>query len=484
MPFLVDGIELDELTADPTTPPEGAIWYNTTLGKVRGNVDGVIQDIIDQTEFDAHALSTTNPHTTTLEQARTAGNTLAGDINMGNNTITDLADPVNPQDAATLQWTTDQIEQKLGGLEWQESVLSRSDTPPGSPVIGDRYLVIATATGAWAGQEDNIAEWNGTSWDFFTPSDGWVVVVDAEDQAYLYDGSAWVTFSSTVDHSQLLNLGADDHLQYLRTDGARVMTGDLNVGGNDITNVGLVDGVDVPDHSARHDPGGADALTTAAAVGIDADSTNTEGTGTAFARNDHTHAIDTATGTISTVNAGDTAADGTAAGLARKDHQHAVATAAPSTVSGTTVSNAEGVSTSLARADHEHRLEIDVLDEGVATGLRPTLNFEGLGVTVTDDGVNDRVNISIPGGTSFDQKAGRVANGSFAGNPKKATVTFNTAFASANYAVTATAVTSSNKTFAVNVESQTAGSFVLNAGANNISNLVQVNWVAVEDFDP
>jgi len=39
------------------------------------------------------------------------------------------------------------------------------------------------------------------------------------------------------DHSQLSNLGADDHLQYLRTDGGRVMTGPLDLGVNDIENV-------------------------------------------------------------------------------------------------------------------------------------------------------------------------------------------------------------------------------------------------------
>lgn len=47
------------------------------------------------------------------------------------------------------------------------------------------------------------------------------------------------------DHSLLINLGADDHSQYFRTDGTRVLTGDFNAGGNDITNVGDIDGVDV-----------------------------------------------------------------------------------------------------------------------------------------------------------------------------------------------------------------------------------------------
>ena len=55
------------------------------------------------------------------------------------------------------------------------------------------------------------------------------------------------------DHSLLVNLGADDHLQYSRTDGTRAFTGDIDLGGNEVTNVGDVDGVDVSAHAADDD---------------------------------------------------------------------------------------------------------------------------------------------------------------------------------------------------------------------------------------
>lgn len=48
--------------------------------------------------------------------------------------------------------------------------------------------------------------------------------------------------------------------QLLRVDGTRSMTGSLNMGSNNITSVGTVDGVDVSDHQARHILGGADAI--------------------------------------------------------------------------------------------------------------------------------------------------------------------------------------------------------------------------------
>lgn len=43
--------------------------------------------------------------------------------------------------------------------------------PPGSPAIGDFYLVAPSATGAWATHDNQIAIWRGSSpgWQFVTP---------------------------------------------------------------------------------------------------------------------------------------------------------------------------------------------------------------------------------------------------------------------------------------------------------------------------
>jgi len=66
--------------------------------------------------------------------------------------------------------------------------------------------------------------------------------------------------ATVTDHGNLSGLGDDDHLQYLLHDGSRAMSGNLDMGTNNITNVGNVDGVDVSDHSTRHEDGGADEL--------------------------------------------------------------------------------------------------------------------------------------------------------------------------------------------------------------------------------
>jgi hypothetical protein len=81
--------------------------------------------------------------------------------------------------------------------------------------------------------------------------------------------------------------------------------------------------------------------------------------------------------------------------------------------------------------------------------------------------------------TSLKTKSGVVVAGSFVGNPKKATVTFSTAFASANYSVSLVCQTTANASFVPIIESITASTFVINLGTNNSTNLVDVRWIAV-----
>jgi hypothetical protein len=120
-------------------------------------------------------------------------------------------------------------------------------------------------------------------------------------------------------HGLLSALGVDDHTIYMLVGGGRAMTGNLQLGGHDITGVGLVDGVDVSAHSARHDPGALDALS----IGVPVE-----------------------------VLVGATADAGSSPDYPHSDHQHGVAAGvAPQSV-GT--ANDEGGSSSVARADHEH----------------------------------------------------------------------------------------------------------------------------------
>ncbi len=74
----------------------------------------------------------------------------------------------------------------------QLAVLDRHATaPPASPADGDRYIVAASPTGAWAGQAGKIAAWQDGAWAFYAATEGWLAWVADEDKFYVFDGTAW-----------------------------------------------------------------------------------------------------------------------------------------------------------------------------------------------------------------------------------------------------------------------------------------------------
>jgi hypothetical protein len=204
--LVVLNVELDPQAADPAAPPDGLLWYRSDISQYRIRRGGSTYNVVDS------------------------------------------------------QALQDAIDAAIQGLAWQDPVIAEQASPPVGPTAGDRYIVTAVATGAWAGQEDNIAEWDGAAWVFTVPVEGFVARNNTTDAFRLYDGTGWGAFEVNLDHGSLLGLGDDDHVQYLLVNGTRAMSGDLDMGTNDITNVGLVDGVDVSAHAARHIQGGADEI--------------------------------------------------------------------------------------------------------------------------------------------------------------------------------------------------------------------------------
>ena len=74
------------------------------------------------------------------------------------------------------------------------------DTPPASPGIGDRYIIGAAPTGAWAGQANALTAWQMdetgvAGWKFYAPQQGWLANVIASPTSplvqYVFQNGAW-----------------------------------------------------------------------------------------------------------------------------------------------------------------------------------------------------------------------------------------------------------------------------------------------------
>lgn len=76
----------------------------------------------------------------------------------------------------------------------QLSVLSASTTaPPGTPADGDRYIVGASAAGAWTSHDGEVALWlaDDSAWHFYPAEAGWRAWVADVERFVVWDGSRW-----------------------------------------------------------------------------------------------------------------------------------------------------------------------------------------------------------------------------------------------------------------------------------------------------
>ncbi|WKB50767.1 DUF2793 domain-containing protein [Eleftheria terrae] len=64
-------------------------------------------------------------------------------------------------------------------------------TPPAAPVEGERYLIPAAATGAWAGKAGQIAVRIGASWEYHVPRPGWLCFIEDESVLAVFKATGW-----------------------------------------------------------------------------------------------------------------------------------------------------------------------------------------------------------------------------------------------------------------------------------------------------
>lgn len=106
----------------------------------------------------------------------------------------DLLDSTSAHDGVAVLVSNDGYRYKLSGPIDDFSILDNDLTaPPGSPALGDVYIVGAAATGDWAGQDDKIAIYTARGWEFQTPRVGEIRYIEDEDAFMHYSaGGAWV----------------------------------------------------------------------------------------------------------------------------------------------------------------------------------------------------------------------------------------------------------------------------------------------------
>lgn len=63
-----------------------------------------------------------------------------------------------------------------------------TNTPPGSPASGARYIVGTAPTGAWAGQANKMARWLDGMWTFFDAA----IVVNLADNKLWIHAATWM----------------------------------------------------------------------------------------------------------------------------------------------------------------------------------------------------------------------------------------------------------------------------------------------------
>ena len=88
----------------------------------------------------------------------------------------------------------------------QLAVIDRDLTaPPGTPNDGERYIVGAASTGAWAGMDNQIAAWQDNAWIFYSPLEGWLAWLADEDKLISWDGAGWIEVSADTSVIQNAN---------------------------------------------------------------------------------------------------------------------------------------------------------------------------------------------------------------------------------------------------------------------------------------
>ncbi len=254
---LIGAVDADTVANRPTAGVNGRMFYATDEDRLyRDNgstwdlisstqlsdLDGDLDDISDGATYGKVLGTELSSGQVIRLRAVTGAVNVSGDqinTHINDSTIHFVIDDASP--GPNKAYSSQKIEAELAavvsGMIRQPAVIDRLVTPPGSPSTGDRYIVAPSATGAWAGQDNDIAVWGGSAWTFTTPAEGWIVYNDASDTDWLAvddGGLEWEERTVGVSaHNDLsgLNDGDYKHLTALEYTAATEDAGNGNGSG-------------------------------------------------------------------------------------------------------------------------------------------------------------------------------------------------------------------------------------------------------------
>ena len=124
-----------------------------------------------------------------------------------------------PTDGSHLA-TKDYTDSLVQGIDWKESVSGIMTSVPAGMATDSRFIVGNGCSSPWDAHENDVAEWNGSSWEYVTPTEGAAVWVEGEDVLYVFNATDWVKFGTTANHNNLAGIqggAADDNYHLTQT---------------------------------------------------------------------------------------------------------------------------------------------------------------------------------------------------------------------------------------------------------------------------